>query len=122
MSWRIGDNGFQMTLSPEVPAIITRTLPGALETFLSQHSLTIADIRSWAIHPGGPRILKACGEAANLSESDLAASTTILSRCGNMSSPTVLFILEELRRQKSELPCVMLGFGPGLNVEAALLE
>lgn len=122
MSWRIGDNGFQMTLSPEVPAIITRTLPGALETFLGRHSLALADIRSWAIHPGGPRILKACGEAANLSEDDLAASTSILSRCGNMSSPTVLFILDELRRQKSELPCVLLGFGPGLNVEAALLR
>jgi len=121
MSWRIGDNGFQMTLSPEVPEIITRTLPGALEMFLQRHSLSVADIRSWAIHPGGPRILKACRDAAKLSESDVAASTAILSRCGNMSSPTVLFILEELRRQGAELPCVMLGFGPGLNVEAALL-
>ncbi len=122
MTWRIGDTGFQMTLSPEVPDIITRHLPDALGNFLGRHQLTISDIRSWAIHPGGPRILKACADVAGLSEEQLAPSAAVLSNYGNMSSPTVLFILDELRQRSAELPCVMLGFGPGLNVEAALLR
>ncbi|MBM4075394.1 MAG: type III polyketide synthase [Planctomycetes bacterium] len=121
MTWRIGNTGFQMTLSPEVPDIITRILPGVMEDSLRKHSLNTRDIRSWAIHPGGPRILKACEMALNLKEEDLDASRSVLSRCGNMSSPTVLFVLEELHRRDFTPPCVMLGFGPGLNVEIALL-
>lgn len=122
MTWNIRDNGFEMTLSPEVPGVITRMLPGVLELFLSRNGLTLADIRSWAIHPGGPRILAATAEAAQLSEETMNPSVSILQRCGNMSSPTVLFILEELKTRGAELPCMMLGFGPGLNVEMALLQ
>ena len=122
MSWRVGDTGFRMTLSPEVPDVISRTLPGALHDFLGRHGLTIADVGAWAIHPGGPRILQACGDVAGLSAEQLASSVSILSRCGNMSSPTVLFILEDLQKRGARLPCVMLGFGPGLNVEVALLR
>lgn len=122
MTWRIGDHGFEMTLSPEVPGVITRTLPGALGEFLGRNGLTIDEIESWAIHPGGPRILAATAEAAGLSEHQIDASISIFQRCGNMSSPTVLFILDELRSRGAALPCLMLGFGPGLNVEIALLR
>jgi predicted naringenin-chalcone synthase len=122
MTWRIGDHGFEMSLSPEVPGLITRMLPEVLTNFLGRNQLTLNDIRSWAVHPGGPRILAATAEAAHLSEDDMNPSISILQRCGNMSSPTVLFILEELRSRQSELPCVVLGFGPGLNVEMALLR
>lgn len=122
MTWRIGDHGFEMTLSPEVPGIITRYLPSALEEFLGRFNLKISDVQSWAIHPGGPRILAATAEAAGLSDVQMDPSVSILQRCGNMSSPTVLFILEELRRREAATPCVMLGFGPGLNVEMALLQ
>jgi len=122
MTWNVRDNGFEMSLSPEVPGVITRMLPGVLEQFLGRNGLNLADIQSWAIHPGGPRILAATAEAAHLSEETMNPSVTILQRCGNMSSPTVLFILEELKSRSAELPCVMLGFGPGLNVEMALLR
>ncbi|MFN9720783.1 MAG: type III polyketide synthase [Planctomycetota bacterium] len=122
MTWRIGDHGFEMTLSPAVPGIITRELPHALEQFLGRFNLRISDIRSWAIHPGGPRILAATAEAAGLADAQMEPSVSILQRCGNMSSPTVLFILEELRRREMQTPCIMLGFGPGLNVEIALLQ
>ena len=122
MTWRIGDHGFEMTLSPEVPGVITRMLPGVLAEFLSRNKLALSDIKSWAIHPGGPRILAATAEAAHLSDEKMNASVSILQRCGNMSSPTVLFILNELRTSNAELPCLMLGFGPGLNVEIALLK
>ncbi len=122
MTWKIGDNGFEMTLSPEVPGVITRMLPGALNAFLRRNGLTLSEIQSWAIHPGGPRILAATAEAAGLSDAQIDASISVFQQCGNMSSPTVLFILDELRTRNANLPCVMLGFGPGLNVEIALLR
>ncbi len=122
MTWNIRDAGFEMSLSPEVPGVITRHLPEVLDQFLTQHSLTVDQISSWCIHPGGPRILAATAEAARLTDSQLDPSTTILRQCGNMSSPTVLFILQEQIRRQNHGPCVMLGFGPGLNVEMALLR
>lgn len=121
MTWRIGENGFEMTLSPEVPSLIKRHLPLVLDEFLSAHGLRVCDVGSWAIHPGGPRILSAVAEAAQLPVESCAPSAAILQRCGNMSSPTILFILEELQRRDAKLPCLMLGFGPGLNIELALL-
>ena len=121
MTWRVGDNGFEMSLSPEVPGVITRMLPEVLGQFLGRHGLNKADIQSWAIHPGGPRILAATAEAAGLSEVQMSPSLDVFQTCGNMSSPTVLFILDNLRKRNSQLPCLMLGFGPGLNVELALL-
>ena len=121
MTWRVGDNGFEMSLSPEVPGVITRMLPEVLGQFLGRHGLNKADIQSWAIHPGGPRILAATAEAAGLSEVQMSPSLDVFQTCGNMSSPTVLFILDNLRKRNSQLPCLMLGFGPGLNVEMALL-
>jgi alkylresorcinol/alkylpyrone synthase len=122
MTWRVRDHGFEMSLSPEVPGIITRMLPGVLQDFLGRNGLTSDAIQSWAIHPGGPRILAATAEAAGLSEEAMNPSVSILQRCGNMSSPTVMFILQELECRGAQLPCVMLGFGPGLNVEMALLR
>lgn len=122
MTWRIGDAGFRMTLSAEVPEIIKRHLPPVLDDFFLRNGLTRSDIGGWAIHPGGPRILQACREVLELTNEDLEPSSEILSRCGNMSSPTVLFILNELVERHTPLPYVMLGFGPGLNVEIALLR
>ncbi|MBI1348620.1 type III polyketide synthase [bacterium] len=120
MSWRIGDHGFEMTLSAEVPHAIRRHLKDWLSNWLSQYNLTIDQVRSWAIHPGGPRVLTAAGEAAGITDQQLQASRTILAECGNMSSPTVLFILDLLWRAQAPGPYVALAFGPGLAIEAAL--
>ena len=122
MSWRIGDHGFEMTLSSEVPDLIRRELKSWLVSWLDDNGLGIEDVEGWAIHPGGPRILAACADVAGLAPGQLAASTRVLADFGNMSSPTVLFILERLRRQGVQPPVVMLGFGPGLAVEAALVQ
>ena len=121
MSWRIGDHGFEMTLSPRVPDVIHGALRPWLTQWLAEHLLTIDDIRGWAIHPGGPRILTACADALGLDASCLEPSQEVLADYGNMSSPTVLFILERLRDSAESLPCVVLAFGPGLTIEAALL-
>ena len=121
MTWRIGDHGFEMTLSPRVPELISRTIRPYLESWLAGQGTDLAAVGSWAVHPGGPRILAAFGEAAGLDRTMLEPSYQVLAEYGNMSSPTVLFILERLRRIEAARPCVALAFGPGLAVEAALL-
>ena len=122
MSWRIGNHGFDMTLSPCVPDMVRQSLKPWLAEWLKSQNRSLEDIASWAIHPGGPRILTACGEALDLSPGLLEPSREILARFGNMSSPTVLFILKELMRAEADRPCVALAFGPGLTIEAVLLE
>jgi predicted naringenin-chalcone synthase len=120
MTWIMGDHGFEMTLSRRVPALIAQHLRGWLETWLGRHGLKLAEVASWAIHPGGPRIVGAVEESLGLPRARTAASWEVLADYGNMSSPTVLFILERLRRRQAPRPCVALGFGPGLVAEAAL--
>jgi predicted naringenin-chalcone synthase len=120
MSWIIGDYGFEMVLSPRVPELIQNNLRPWLEAWLGQNRLTIQDVASWAIHPGGPRILRAVEDSLKLDRAATAVSRAVLSECGNMSSPTVLFILDRLRRADAPRPCVALGFGPGLVAEATL--
>jgi predicted naringenin-chalcone synthase len=122
MRWRIGDHGFEMTLSPRVPDLIRHELRPWLTHWLADHSLDVRDVRGWAIHPGGPRVLTACAESLGLSDIDIRPSQQVLADFGNMSSPTVLFILEQFRRQPDRLPCVVLAFGPGLTIEAALIR
>jgi predicted naringenin-chalcone synthase len=120
MTWDIGDHGFEMTLSTKVPGLIARQLRPWLEGWLRQHGLAVERVGSWAVHPGGPRVLSAVAEGLALPPEAMAASREVLAECGNMSSPTVLFILERLRRRQAPRPCVVLGFGPGLVAEAAL--
>lgn len=121
MTWTIGDHGFEMTLSPSVPRLIETHLAPWLTQWLKPMGLTVAEVGSWAVHPGGPRVLDAVEEALRLPGEAVAESRRVLAECGNMSSPTVLFILDRLRRSGSERPCVALAFGPGLTIEAALL-
>jgi predicted naringenin-chalcone synthase len=121
MTWRIADHGFEMTLSPRVPELISRTIRPYLDGWLAGQGIDLAAVRSWAVHPGGPRILAAFGEAAGLARAMLEPSYQVLADYGNMSSPTVLFILDRLRRLGAPRPCVALAFGPGLAVESVLL-
>jgi predicted naringenin-chalcone synthase len=121
MSWRIGDHGFTMTLSSDVPELIGLHVRPWLEAWLSRHGLDIPSVGSWAIHPGGPRILATFGEAAGLDRAAIEPSYRVLAEYGNMSSPTVAFILHRMRHTGASRPCVALAFGPGLAVEAALL-
>ncbi len=122
MAWTVGDHGFEMTLSRRVPSLIAKQLRGWLEGWLHDQGLTLSEIGSWAIHPGGPKILSAVQEGLELSDADLAGSRRVLANFGNMSSPTLLFIIDQLRREKAPLPYVALGFGPGLVAEIALFR
>jgi predicted naringenin-chalcone synthase len=122
MQWQIGDHGFDMMLSPRIPTHIATSLRPWLEGWLREQGLELNEVKSWAVHPGGPRVLDAVGESLELPGDALADSRGVLASCGNMSSPTVLFILDRLRRRQAARPCVMLGFGPGMVAEAALVR
>ena len=121
MTWRVGDHGFRMTLSARVPELIETRLRPWLVGWLAEQGLGLTDVRSWAVHPGGPRILSAAESALDLSRESTAVSRSVLRECGNMSSATILFILEQMRMERAPRPCVALAFGPGLAVEATLL-
>ena len=121
MTWSIGDHGFEMTLSSRVPDLIQANLSTWLHKWLESHGLRQADIGCWAIHPGGPRILRAVAGCLQLPDEAVAPSLEILAQHGNMSSPTILYLLELLRQRDAPLPGVAIGFGPGLVVEAAIL-
>lgn len=122
MTWKIRDNGFEMTLSKKVPLLIEEHLRGWMTAFLAKEGLTIEGISGWAIHPGGPRILDACLTALSLPQEAVDPAREILSQYGNMSSATVLFLLERIRQLPVQGPVVALGFGPGLTIEAMLLN
>ena len=121
MGWTIGDHGFEMNLAATVPATIGRELPGLVGQSLAELGLASGDVDCWAVHPGGPRVLLQVREALGLQTEDLAASQAVLAEHGNMSSGTILFILERLLRAGAAGRCVALAFGPGLTAELAVL-
>ncbi len=122
MSWQIGNHGFEMRLDASVPSLIANHLRPWLVRWLASNGLTLGTVGSWALHPGGPRILAGVLSGLGLPERSADISRAVLAEHGNMSSPTVLFILERFRRLGAPRPYVSLAFGPGLAAEAALIE
>lgn len=121
MTWSIGNHGFAMTLSARVPGLIETHLGPWMSAWLARHGLSIGEIGSWAIHPGGTRIVSAAEKALGLTSDAGAVAREVLAEYGNMSSPTILFVLKRLEERRAPKPCVALTFGPGLSIEAALL-
>ena len=122
MTWRIGDHGFQMTISAQIPDLIEANLSTYVDPWLAESGLTRGDVSTWAIHPGGPRILDAAEKALGLTPESTVVSRQVLGDHGNMSSATLAFILEQLLDSGARMPCVALGFGPGLTIEVALFQ
>lgn len=119
MVWTVGDHGFEMTLSAEVPRIIGREIRAAVDSFLRDEKVDV-----WAVHPGGRSVLERVQAGLDLDAAMLAASYRVLRERGNMSSATILFILRELLLddgQRADARIAALAFGPGLTVESALL-
>ncbi|MGB3954922.1 MAG: type III polyketide synthase [Brooklawnia sp.] len=119
MVWTIGDDGFKMVLTGEVPRIIGREIRSAVDSFLGDHRPDV-----WAVHPGGRSVLDRVESGLELAPCALDASRTVLRQYGNMSSATVLFILRRLLQDESigdGARIAGLAFGPGLTVESALL-
>lgn len=124
MTWTVTDNGFRMTLSSEVPDTLDRSIAPFVATLLGRNGLTERDVGFWAVHPGGRRIVEAVRERLELTERAVSPSFEVLAENGNMSSPTVLFVLDRClqRRRAAGTPGVAMAFGPGLTLESMLFE
>src|SRR5207244_1675894 len=85
MTWTVGDHGFAMTLSKHVPRLIATHLRPWLESWLARHELSVDQVGSWGVHPGGPRILEAAEEGLGLPRSATAVSREVFAAHGNMS-------------------------------------
>jgi predicted naringenin-chalcone synthase len=125
MTWRIGDQGFDIALSSYVPKIIGGNIRGVVEPALAGAGMAVPDVDLWAIHPGGKSIVDQVQRTLGLTPEKVSASREVLRRCGNMSSATILFVLEEILRRQAGGPdstvCAV-AFGPGLTVEMATLS
>jgi predicted naringenin-chalcone synthase len=116
MTWDIRDAGFEMGLSPRVPGAIRHALGHGIDEILDGTSPAAIDL--WAVHPGGRSILDAVQRALQLAPSALSASRDVLARYGNMSSATVMFVLDALMRARGGASTgLAMSFGPGLVAE-----
>ena len=122
MAWTVGDKGFDMVLSTYVPSIIEANLREALAPLFAEVGLTEEDIDHWAIHPGGRAILDKVEASLALAPDKLLPSREVLRDYGNMSSATVLFILQKLLAAPAvdDEKVYAMAFGPGLTVESGL--
>lgn len=125
MAWNIHSEGFLMKLSSYVPALVDEGIPTLIKAILKSQSILKEEILHWAIHPGGRKILEVCETELQLKKSALHSSYNVLQKFGNMSAPTILFVLKDLMENdcpKSGEKLFACGFGPGLTLEAALFE
>jgi alkylresorcinol/alkylpyrone synthase len=125
MGWDISERGFQIVLSPDLPQLIVDHLGHDADAFLADHGLTRKDIGRWILHTGGPKILEATGRALGLSKEDMGASWESLRKVGNLSSASVLLVLEEVfkrRRPEAGTYSVLAAMGPGFCSELVLLR
>jgi alkylresorcinol/alkylpyrone synthase len=128
MTWHVTDLGFRMGLSARVPDVLSHHVEPLAAQLAHRHGYRTADMGSWGIHPGGPRILEVVERQLDLTAELMVPSRDCLAEHGNCSSATVLFILERLLARPSERPSVrpgaptmLLAFGPGLTLYACLL-
>jgi len=126
MAWGIGDLGFEMKLSSYVPQILNNGIRLLLDSLMKKAKIDPRQINHYAIHPGGKKILEAVADELKLSNEALIESYHVLRDYGNMSSPSVIFVLHEMMkkfspRNNNEFVMAM-AFGPGLTIESALLK
>jgi len=125
MGWDISEEGFRIVLSEDVPKMVTEHLREDVDTFLSELHLSRHDISSWIIHTGGPKILDAITTALELPEDALEASWECLERVGNLSSASVLVVLQDFLAHRRGAPgsySVLAAMGPGFCSELVLLR
>ncbi len=125
MGFALRNPGLKIVLDKGLTPFVRRELVGAVEAFLKPRGLGRGDVTRWILHPGGRRIIEVMRERLGLTEEDLAPTEAVLSEHGNMSSVTVLYVLDEvLRRHRPRAGerGVLGAFGPGFCAEFALLE
>ena len=124
MTWQLSSKGFLMTLSSYVPQLIQEDIQMLVEMAVKKYDLSLTDITHWCIHPGGKRILDLIEKKLALPADALIHSRKTLANYGNMSSPTILFVLKEMLDSLHTQPAKILGmaFGPGLTMETFIAE
>ena len=125
MGWDISEKGFKIVLSARLPEMIREVLAGDVESFLAEHALQRGDIGSWIIHMGGPKVLDAIQDALRLRDRDVERSWECLRRFGNLSSASVLLVLEDAMMNQRPAPGtlgMLLAMGPGFCSEMLLVR
>ena len=125
MGWAISEKGFRIVLSREVPNLVRQRLGGDVDAFLSEVGYLRRDIRSWVLHTGGPNVLEATQAALGLEDGQLDASWDCLRKTGNLSSASVLLVLEEVMKSRRPEPGtlgLLAAMGPGFCSELVLLQ
>jgi alkylresorcinol/alkylpyrone synthase len=125
MGWQLRDSGLKIVLSKRVPQEIKAHAPNAIVGFLERQGLGLADIRHFLLHPGGRKIIDGFEASFGLTRGELASTRDVLKRHGNLSSATVLFVLDDHLRaghgQRGDLG-LLVAFGPGFGCESLLLR
>jgi len=125
MGWKVTEKGFRITLSPEVPVLIRQHLGDDVDKFLGDYGYQRSDVKSWVLHTGGPKVLEATADALDLHNRQLDASWDCLKRVGNLSSASVLVVLEDVMQNRRPEPGalgVLAAMGPGFCSELLLLQ
>jgi alkylresorcinol/alkylpyrone synthase len=125
MGWKISERGFRIVLSPHVPQVVRDNLGRDVDAFLASLGLTRDDIGSWIMHTGGPKVLEATAESLGLDRSALEVSWEALRKVGNLSSASVLVVLDEVMKHRRPAPgtkSLLAAMGPGFCAEMSLLE
>ena len=124
MGWHVKDSGLHVVFQKSIPAIITNWLGPFIEQFLEKQYLTIGDVKHFIAHPGGKKVLQAYENTLQLSTEQTGISRHILKHYGNMSSPTVLYVLEQFMADdnKADEFGLLVALGPGFCGEAVLLQ
>jgi predicted naringenin-chalcone synthase len=125
MAFHLTDHGMKMVLSAYVPEILGANIEEFVDDLLARNGLRRKDVRFWGLHPGGLKIMQHIERRLELEGDDLVYSRAVLKQYGNMSSATILFVLDEIIRSGEPEPgdyAVLLAFGPGLTMESCLLQ
>jgi alkylresorcinol/alkylpyrone synthase len=125
MGWDVVDTGFKIVLSAQVPAVVRENVGRDVDAFLADHGLTRRDVRHWVCHSGGPKVLQAFESALALPGDALRRSWESLEKVGNLSSASVLFVLDDLLRSREASPGdvgLLVAMGPGFCAEMVLLR
>lgn len=125
MGWDVTNNGFKVVLSPDIADLARSEVRPIMDRFLGRHGLAIVDIDHWLVHPGGPRVIQALAEGLGLPEEALSLSWETLAEVGNISSASVLRILEKTMKQLQPKPGamgVLMAMGPAFCAELVLLQ
>jgi alkylresorcinol/alkylpyrone synthase len=125
MGWDISEKGFKIVLSPEVPATVIKHLGKDVDAFLAEQGHKRSDIKTWIMHTGGPKVLESTATALGITADDLAASWACLRKVGNISSTSVLLVLEDVftnRRPAKGSLSILAAMGPGFCCELVLLK